>query len=39
METRGDGTYWLSLCNGEVVAVSERYAAALKAILMRRDRA
>lgn len=35
METRGDGTYWLSLRNGEVVAVSERYAGALKAILMR----
>ena len=35
METRGDGTYWLSLRNGEAVAVSERYAGALKAILMR----
>ena len=37
METRGDGTYWLSLHNGEVVAVSERHAGALKAILMRRE--
>lgn len=36
METRGDGTYWLSLRNNETVAVSERYAGALKAILMRR---
>ncbi|WP_409266109.1 LytR/AlgR family response regulator transcription factor [Massilia sp. BHUDP2] len=35
METRGDGSYWLSMRNGEVVAVSERYAGALKAILMR----
>lgn len=33
METRGDGTYWLSLRNGELVAVSERYAGTLKAIL------
>lgn len=33
METRGDGTYWLSLRNGDLVAVSERYAGALKAIL------
>ena len=37
METRGDGSWWLSLRNGEVVAVSERYAGALKAILMRRE--
>lgn len=37
METRGDGTWWLSLRNGELVAVSERHAGALKAILMRRD--
>lgn len=33
IETRGDGSYWLSLRNGEVVAVSERYAGALKSIL------
>ncbi|BDT60462.1 hypothetical protein MasN3_39560 [Massilia varians] len=33
METRGDGSYWLSLRNGEVVAVSERHAGALKSIL------
>lgn len=37
METRGDGTYWLSLRNGEVVAVSERYAGTLKAILVRQE--
>lgn len=35
METRGDGSYWLSLRNGDLVAVSERYAGALKAILGR----
>jgi len=33
METRGDGSYWLSLRNGDMVAVSERHAGTLKAIL------
>jgi len=33
IETRGDGSYWLSLRNGDLVAVSERYAGALKTIL------
>lgn len=37
MESRGDGSWWLSLRNGEVVAVSERHAGALKALLLRRD--
>lgn len=37
METRGDGSYWLSLRNGETVAVSERHAGALKAILTQRS--
>lgn len=33
LETRGDGTYWLTLRNGAAVAVSERYAGALKQAL------
>ncbi len=33
LETRGDGSYWLSMRSGGQVAVSERYAAALKAAL------
>lgn len=37
METRGDGSYWLSMRSGGQVAVSERYAAALKTILLNRD--
>ena len=33
LETRGDGSYWLRLRGGETVAVSERYAGALKLAL------
>lgn len=35
LETRGDGSYWLNLRCGDAVAVSERYAAALKLSLGR----
>lgn len=33
LETRGDGAWWLTLRNGAAVAVSERYAGALKQAL------
>lgn len=33
LETRGDGSYWLGMRGGEAVAVSERYAGALKLAL------
>jgi two-component system LytT family response regulator len=37
LDTRGDGSYWLTMRDGETVAVSERYAGALKALLAGRD--
>ncbi|RZA33317.1 MAG: response regulator transcription factor [Lysobacteraceae bacterium] len=33
LETRGDGSYWLTTRGGQAVAVSERYAGALKLAL------